>query len=287
MPGMTPRGARGPGTRARAGRLGGARGPAGRARARPGSCARDPARPWAAPLRRPGGGSRLLPGRRHALRRVAGRQAARVGGGVAPGAAALGGAARERGMPDPEACAAGGGRARRRALRGRGPGPADRRGVRPRPWGPWARERPSRPTASVGTPGCPPALACRATTRRPRGRPCAASSAWRCATRARPEGFLARLGGSRRGGSATTSTGSCGTSRRGGRAPTGRTPCRARRRRGATTTRGSPSRGSRSPSGPTGRISWPCQRWSNRELANLRTLLCLHVCPQRCSSVHE
>ena len=107
------------------------------------------------------------------------------------------------------------------------------------------------------------------------------------AMHARPEGFLARLGGSRRGGSATTPAGSCGTSRRGGRAPTGRTPCRARRRRGATTTRGSPSRGSRSPSGPTGRVSWPCQRWSNRELANLRTLRCLHVCPQRCSSVHE
>ena len=94
-------------------------------------------------------------------------------------------------------------------------------------------------------------------------------------------------GGSRRGGSATTPAGSCGTSRRGGRTPTGRTPCRARRRRGATTTRGSPSRGSRSPSGPTGRISWPCRRWSNRELANLRILRCLHVCPQRCSSVHE
>ena len=88
-----------------------------------------------------------------------------------------------------------GGRPRRRALRGRGPGPADRRGARPRPWGPWARERPSRPTASGATPGCPPALACRATTRRPRGRPCAASSAWRCATRARPEGFLARFRG--------------------------------------------------------------------------------------------
>ena len=55
------------------------------------SCGRAPSRrPWAAPLRRPGGDSRLLPGRRHAPRRVAGRQAARVGGGVAPGAAALG-----------------------------------------------------------------------------------------------------------------------------------------------------------------------------------------------------
>ena len=92
------------------------------------------------------------------------------------------------------------------------------------------------------------------------------------AMHARPEGFLARLGGSRRGGSATTSTGSCGTSRRGGRTPTGRTPCRARRRRGATTTRGSPSRGSRSRSGPTGRISWPCQRWSNRESAKPGTV---------------
>ena len=150
------------------------------------SCGRAPSRrPWAAPLRRPGGDSRLLPGRRHAPRRVAGRQAARVGGGDAPGAAALGGAVRELGMAD--------------------------------------------------------------------------------AMRARPEGFLARLGGSRRGGSATTPAGSCGTSRRGGRTPTGRTPCRARRRRGATTTRGLPSRGSRSPSGPTGRISWPCRRWSNRE----------------------
>ena len=85
------------------------------------------------------------------------------------------------------------------------------------------------------------------------------------AMHARPEGFLARLGGSRRGGPATTPAGSCGTSGRGGRTPAGRTPCRARRRRGATTTRGSPSRGSRSPSGPTGRISWPCRRWSNRE----------------------
>ena len=88
----SPRGTSGraaPGTRARAGRLGSARGPAGCARARPGSCARGPARPWAAPLRRPGGDGRLLPGRRHAPRRVAGRQAARVGGGVAPGAATL------------------------------------------------------------------------------------------------------------------------------------------------------------------------------------------------------
>ena len=106
----SPRGASGraaPGTRARAGRPGSARGPAGCARARPGSCARGPARPWAAPLRRPGGDGRLLPGRRHVPRRVAGRQAARVGGGDAPGAAALGGAVRERGIPDPEACVAG------------------------------------------------------------------------------------------------------------------------------------------------------------------------------------
>ena len=67
----SPRGTSGraaPGTRARAGRLGGARGPAGCARARPGSCARGPAGPWAAPLRRPGGDGRLLPGRRHAPR---------------------------------------------------------------------------------------------------------------------------------------------------------------------------------------------------------------------------
>ena len=85
-------------TRARAGRPGSARGPAGCARARPGSCARGPARPWAAPLR-PGGGSRLLPGRRHAPRRVAGRQAARVGGGVAPGAAALGSGQAPDGRP--------------------------------------------------------------------------------------------------------------------------------------------------------------------------------------------
>ena len=101
---------------------------------------------------------RLLPGRRHVPRRVAGRQAARVGGGDAPGAAALGGAVRERGISNPEACVAGGGRPRRRVLRGRGPGPADRRGARPRPRGPWARERPSRPTASGGTPGCSPRL---------------------------------------------------------------------------------------------------------------------------------
>ena len=87
------------------------------------------------------------------------------------------------------------------------------------------------------------------------------------ARRARgPRASWRASGGSRRGGPATTPAGSCGTSRRGGRTPTGRTPCRARRRRGTTTTRGSPSRGSRSPSGPTGRISWPCQRWSNREL---------------------
>ena len=132
-----------------------------------------------------------------------------------------------------------------------------------------------------------PALACRATTRRPRGRPCAASSAWRTLCTRGPRASWRASGGSRRGGPATTPAGSCGTSRRGGRTPTGRTPCRARRRRGATTTRGSPSRGSRSPSGPTGRISWPCRRWSNRELANLCTLLCLHVCLQRCSSVHE
>ncbi|WP_157051491.1 hypothetical protein [Olsenella sp. oral taxon 807] len=90
-----------------------------------------------------------------------------------------GGAVRERGISNLKVCVVCGGRPRRRVLRGRGPGPADRRGVRPRPWGPWARERPSRPTASVGTPGCSPGSACRATTRRPRGRPCAASSAWR------------------------------------------------------------------------------------------------------------
>lgn len=80
-----------------AGRAGGrARAPGAAGRA---SCARGatgtgrrggPAGPAAAPLRRPGGDSRLLPGRRHAPRRVAGRQAARVGGGDAPGAAALG-----------------------------------------------------------------------------------------------------------------------------------------------------------------------------------------------------
>ena len=96
------------------------------------------------------------------------------------------------------------------------------------------------------------------------------------AMHARLKDFLARLGGSRRGGSATTSTGSCGTSRRGGRTPTGRTPCRARRRPAATTTRASPSRGSRSRSGPTGRISWLCQRWSNREWG-----ICVHCCDTR------
>ncbi len=69
-----------------------------------------------------------------------------------------GGAVRERGISNPEVCVVCGGRPRRRVLRGRGPGPADRRGVRPRPWGPWARERPSRPTASGGTPGRPPRL---------------------------------------------------------------------------------------------------------------------------------
>ena len=75
------------------------------------------------------------------------------------------------------ACSAGG-RSRRRVLRARGQGQADRRGVRPRPCGPWARARPSRPTASRGTPGCCRGSACRATTRRPRARPGTASSAW-------------------------------------------------------------------------------------------------------------
>ena len=96
-------------------------------------------------------------------------------------------------MPDPEACAAGGGDLGDELCE-----VAD-------------RGRPTRRTASApgavgegasatadglrGHARAPPALACRATTRRPRGRPCAASSAWRCATRARPEGLLARLGG--------------------------------------------------------------------------------------------
>ena len=70
-------------------------------------------------------------------------------------------------------------RPRRRVLRARGQGQADRRGARPRPCGPWARARPSRPTASRGTPGCCRGSACRATTRRPRARPGTASSAWR------------------------------------------------------------------------------------------------------------
>ena len=57
----------------------------------------------AAPWRLPGGDSRLLPGGRHEPRRVAGRQAARIGGGIAPEAAALDGAVRDareaRGLP--------------------------------------------------------------------------------------------------------------------------------------------------------------------------------------------
>ena len=175
------------------------------------------------------------------------------------------GAARERGMPDPEACVVCGANDLGDELcevadRGRptdeahGPSPGGRgRGsVRHgrRPPGP----RPGAPRACVSRHDATPA---REAVRGELGMV--------NAMHARPEGFLARLGGSRWGGPATTPAGSCGTSRRGGRTPTGRTPCRARRRRGATTTRGSPSRGSRSPSGPTGGISWPCRRWSNRE----------------------
>ena len=52
----------------------------------------------------PLGPHRLLPGRRHLPRRVAGRQAVQVEGGVAPRAAALGGDVRERGISNPEVC---------------------------------------------------------------------------------------------------------------------------------------------------------------------------------------
>ena len=72
-----------------------------------------------------------------------------------------------------------GGRPRRRVQRGRGPGPTR----------PTRRTAPALGVVGEGTPAtadglrgharAPPALACRATTRRPRGRPCAASSAWR------------------------------------------------------------------------------------------------------------
>ena len=164
-------------------------------------------------------------------------------------------------MPDPEACAAGGGDLGDELCE-----VAD-------------RGRPTRRTASApgavgegasatadglrGHARAPPALACRATTRRPRGRPCAASSAWRCATRARPEGLLARLGGvppgrpghylgwflwdeqTRRSDADRADTLS-------GQAATG----------GYDNTRLALAREPR-PSGPTGRISWPCQRWSN------------------------
>ena len=102
-------------------------GAVGRALAPPGRGRPSPARSTArAPAsRRPAGG----PGRRRCC----------------PGAATLGGAARERGMPDPEACAAGGGRPRhggRYAREARGL-PGAPRGVPPgRPghhpgWFPW------------------------------------------------------------------------------------------------------------------------------------------------------
>ena len=147
----------------------------------------------------------------------------------------------DRGRPTDEALGLG------PAGRGRGHARLDRRPPGPRPGAAEARRVvPRRDARARG----PARRARHGGARRARG----PRASWRAS------------GGSRRGGSATTSTGSCGTSRRGGRTPTGRTPCRARRRRGATTTRGSPSRGSRSPSGPTGRISWPCRRWSNREL---------------------
>ena len=213
----------------------------------------------------PLGPHRLLPGRRHLPRRVAGRQAARVGGGDAPRAAALGGDVRERGISNPEVCVlcggatsatssasprTGAGRPTRRtasALRAVGEGtPVSTDGLRG-----YARVL---PRLGVSRHDATPAREARH-----------GELGMADAMHARPEGFLARLGGSRRGGSATISTGSCGTSRRGGRTPTGRTPCRARRRPAATTTRASPSRGSRSRSGPTGRRDWPCQRWSNRE----------------------
>ena len=145
-------------TRARAGRLGSARGPAGRARARPGSCARA----------QRGRGPRPCAAREGTAVscQVDGTRPGEPPAGRRPGSAA--GMPREpRRSAAPCASAAcrtprrarsAGGRPRRRALRGRGPGPADRRGARPRPWGPWARERPSRPTASGATPGRPPRL---------------------------------------------------------------------------------------------------------------------------------
>ena len=147
-----------PGTRARVGRPGSARGPAGCARARPGSCARA----------QRGRGPRPCAAREGTAVscQVDGTRPGESPAGRRPGSAA--GMPREpRRSAAPCASAAcrtprcawsAGGRPWRRVQRGRGPGPADRRGVRPRPWGPWARERPSRPTASGGTSGCPPRL---------------------------------------------------------------------------------------------------------------------------------
>ena len=220
----------------------------------------------------PLGPHRLLPGRRHLPRRVAGRQPVQVEGGDAPRAAALGGAVRERGISNPEVCVLCGANDLgdefcELADRGR---PTD--------------EALGSALGAVGegTPVSTDGLQGYARVLPRLGVSCHDATPVREARRgelgmadamhARPEDFLARLGGSRRGGSATISTGSCGTSRRGGRTPTGRTPCRARRRPAATTTRASPSRGSRSRSGPTGRRDWPCQRWSNREFGQEKTL---------------
>ena len=110
-----------------------------------------------------------------------------------------------------------------------------------------------------------PALACRATTRRPRGRPCAASSAWRTRYTRGPRASWRASGGLDEEarplprlvpvGRADEEVG-----RRQGGHPVGPGGDGGLRQHAVQ-----PSRGSRSPSGPTGRISWPCQRWSNRE----------------------
>ena len=284
MPGMIPRGARGPGAR-REGEAHGASARAGARRARQG-----------------GRGAGRVPQVRRDAPRVRGARRGRVAGAVprvlrprplaqghgparAPrarggrlgeprrarvrGRDAQGAREGQRGVPGHVPARAHG------AQRGRGPRPCAVRegtavscqvdGTRPdespagrRPGSAAVLPREPHRCGAVRERGMPDPEACAAGG--------GASSAWRTRCTRGPRASWRASGGSRRGGSATTPAGSCGTSGRGGRTPTGRTPCRARRRRGATTTRGSPSRGSCSPSGPTGRISWPCQRWSNREL---------------------
>ena len=138
----------------------------------------------------PLGPHRLLPGRRHLPQRVAGRQPVQVEGGDAPRAAALGGDVRERGISNPEVCVLCGanglgdefceladrGRPTDEALglgpagRGRGHARLDRRPPGVRPGAAEARRVVPR-EARHGELGMADAM------------------------HARPEGFLARLGG--------------------------------------------------------------------------------------------